>query len=175
MKKLVPTLLVLFLCSVAVAEDTGDQTHPPSTPEILELAAKAKEKAEAFRAAIVAAKEDLPPDLYSQDIEAANTADVCINLVRSTGSAYSIVALVTILDDLTLDASRAETQLAMRLATQPPPTVQNRLALETMTIDSAQNGCFDISELTMHAALRYVGYEESSLGKLIDAIGKKHK
>jgi hypothetical protein len=139
MNKLV-LFLLLGLCAFAGAQDTGDQTQPPSTPEILELAAKAKEKTDAFRVAIIAAKADISQTLYSDDIAAADAADEIIKGVRSRGSAYSVVALVTILDDLTLDASRAETQLATRVAIVPPDD-RPRVMMETMTIVSAENGC----------------------------------
>lgn len=169
MKRLLVLVLVALCASVTVMAQ--DKPDPPSSEELLELADKAQEKTDAYRVAIVAAKQDLPANEYQQYMSAVGPANEIIKGLRQSKSAYATVALVTILDDMTLNASRAELQLMTHLA-DASEVIRTRVMLEGATIGTAESGCYDISELTMHAALRYVGFEETSLNEVVSKFQK---
>lgn len=89
----------------------------PSGDEILELLAKAEQKVSGFETAVGSVKPELDkvdPELSEKYVVAASSARAIITSVRKTGpSAYALAALVTTLDDLSLDATTAAMQLLL--------------------------------------------------------------
>jgi hypothetical protein len=75
-------------------------------------------------------------------------------------SAYGLVALIATLDDISLNASK----IALVLAVGPPDSGTQARLLSILSTGDAVN---DISELLMHAALRFIKVEEDLIGKLL--------
>src|ERR1035438_1293914 len=100
----VPAILVFFV-SVRAFSQTG--TSIPSNDEIFELLAKAEQKVFGFENAVNGVKPVLDkadPKLSTMYKDAGATAHVIILSIRKNGpSAYSLMSLVTALDDLSLD------------------------------------------------------------------------
>jgi hypothetical protein len=110
-----PALLLLSISAVRAFSQTG--TSMPSNDEILELLAKAEQKVSGFENAVKGVKPDLDkadPELSKTYVDAGAAAHVIILSIRKNGpSAYSLMSLVTTLDDLSLDASTATIQLLL--------------------------------------------------------------
>lgn len=161
-----PALLLLFVSAVPALSQTGASL--PSNDEIFELLAKAEEKVSGFETAVKSVKPNLDkadPKLSTMYLDAASAAHVVIVSIRKNGpSAYSLTSLVTTLDDLSLDAATATVQmLLLRIQTGQTGTTKLDFIIPLMT---SKNECYDISELLMHATLRYIHAEEDVLEKL---------
>lgn len=107
--------------------------------------------------------------LHTRD--AAATAHGLIESTQKNGvSAYRLVGVLATLDDLSLDAANASVVLlaneAGRLAKGEKPGAAALGAV--VALRSAGTGVNDISELLMHATLRFVAAEEKVLNKLLD-------
>jgi|SRR5579862_4640012 len=143
-------------------------TSLPSTDEILELLNKADQKVSGFEKAIKSVKADLDkvdPTLSKMYSDAASAAHTAIVAIRKNGpTAYGLTALVTTLDDLSLDAATASVQLFL-LRNQSGQTGASGLDF-LIPLMTSKNECYDISELIMHATLRFISAEEDLLQKL---------
>jgi hypothetical protein len=161
-----PVLLLLSLSAVPAFCQTG--TSIPSNDEILELVAKAEQKVSGFENAVKSVKPDLDkvdPKLSTTYAEAGGAAHAIIFSVRKSGpSAYNLMGLVTALDDLSLDAATASIELLL-LRVQSGQTAASSLGF-LVPLMTSKNECYDISELIMHATLRYIHAEEDVLEKL---------
>lgn len=159
-------LLLLFTSAVRASSQTG--TSMPSNDEIFELLAKADQKVSGFENAI----KGITPTLDKADqklskmyADAGAAAHVIILSIRKNGpSAYSLMSLVTTLDDLSLDAATATVELLL-LRIQSGQTAASSLDF-LVPLMTSKNECNDISELIMHATLRHIHAEEDVLEKL---------
>jgi hypothetical protein len=159
-------LLLLSMSAVRAFSQTG--TSIPSNDEIFELLAKAEQKVSGFENAIKGIKPSLDkadPKLSTMYTNAGAAAHTIILSIRKNGpSAYSLMSLVTTLDDLSLDAATASVQLLL-LRIQSGQTAASSLDF-LVPLMTSKNECNDISELIMHAPLRYIHAEEDVLEKL---------
>jgi hypothetical protein len=88
-------------------------------------------------------------------------------------SAYRLVALLSLLDDMTVDAASASFRLMQEDAKAVGAKRPNLGILAAiLPLNAAQTALNDISELLLHPTLRYVGAEEQALTKLLDAVDK---
>lgn len=167
-------LLVLLLCLPCAAQTANaQQSNLPSKEEISELMSKASEKVTAFKVALRIAKPDL--DALDKSIEpkyldAADTAEFTIKAIQKNGpTAYTLVSLVSLLDDLSLDAATGSSQLAVSYIGKKLKGGSVRdTSLESVSIlITAQTGCYDISELILHATLRYIAVEDKILESVL--------
>ena len=144
-------------------------TSIPSKDEIFELLSKANEKVSSFEMAVRLVKTDLDkvdPKLSGNYLNAASAAHTIIDGIKKNGlSAYSMVALVSTMDDLSLDAATASVQLLLLKMQQQGQTVSGLDSI--VLLMTSKNECNDIGELIMHATLRYIHGEEELLGKLL--------
>ena len=170
-------VLLVFLFFAVVAFGQNRATSEPAMPsqaEIPELLNKANEKVSSFEDAVKNARpylDRINPKLVANYTDAAFTAHTIISGMQKNGtSAYGLVGLLATLDDLSLNASTASVQLLRtdeeHVAKGSPPDIGALSAV--ILLGSASTSCTDISELIMHATLRYVGAEENILGKLLD-------
>ena len=151
----------VFLRSTT-AQVSTDSEAMPSREEIAELLAKAEEKVTAFEQAVNPVRSDLEkqqPDILKRARNAATAAHTLIRGVRSNGpSAYGLVALITALDDVTLNAAKTATAiLIMNRCGMDNAATRAKLVL----LWESQNSLCDISELITHATLRLIQVEES--------------
>jgi hypothetical protein len=170
------TLLVALLFSVFVwgQNKPVDQTSMPSNEEISELIAKADEKVSSFEEAV---KNDKPhlgkinPKLVTNYLDGASAAHTIIQSMKKNGpSSHGLVSLLATLDDLALDAATGSVQL---LRTDEENVTKGKqpdvgTLSSVLLLSTASTACNDISELILHATLRYVHLEEEVLGKLLD-------
>jgi hypothetical protein len=130
-------ILVLFplLCAAQQTKATA-----PSKEEVSELLAKADEKVTAFEEALKQVRPDLEeqqPEMFKNYLNAAAVTHTLIKSLRSNGpSAYALVALITALDDVTLDASKTAT---MVLLTSNEGIKDARTQAKLTSLWSAQN------------------------------------
>ena len=109
-------LALLLLLATPIAQTKQQLRTMPSSAEILELANKADEKVKVFEKALKASAPYLDKDTVQTDQSAADGAHTLINTIRKNGpSMYGLVGLLSTLDDLTLDASRASRPRAWRV------------------------------------------------------------
>jgi hypothetical protein len=146
----------------------------PSEKEFSELLAKADEKVSAFEVAVKNAKSGLDriDTKYATNyLDAAATARLLISKTIKNGStAYGLVAVLTTLDDLSLDAANGS---AFLLAAEEDrvvgkgasPDANTRSAV--LALSAAETSCNDIAELIFHATMRLIAAEETALNKLL--------
>ncbi len=154
------------------ALEPAPTANMPSEAEVGELTAKAGEKVEAFQKTLEAVKTFLDkadPAAYSKDQNAVETARLILSSLKKNGrSAYGLVSLLTTLDDLDLDATQ-DTQAILIFGTKAmadgrhPP---DGMTTAVLMLTSAASSLYDISELVMHATLRFVAGEEAVLAKV---------
>lgn len=146
----------------------------PSHEEIAELTAKAAEKVEEFQKALDSVRpllDRINPDLYKNDSHTVENARLIIGALKKKGeSAYTLVSLLATLDDLSLDASQASTQILLNGARSISArgTFPDGVTAGVVALSTAGNDCYDISELIMHATLRFVAVEEAALSAAFD-------
>jgi len=169
----VKTLLTVLLLSVIAYGQAAPSM--PSQEEISELVGKANEKTVAYEEAVKNAKpylDKINPKFAENYLDAASTAHTLIETVQKKGpSAYGLVSLLATLDDMSLNAATGSVQLLRtdeeHVANGGKPNVGPLTAV--ILLGNASTACNDISELIMHATLRFVDAEEQLLGKLLDS------
>jgi len=165
-RRALPALILFSVFAMRAFGQAG--TSIPSNDEILELLAKAEQKVSGFENAIKGVTPSLDradPELSKMYVDAGAAAHVIIRSIRKNGpSAYSLMGLVTTLDDLSLDAATATIQLLL-LQIQSGQTASTSLSF-VVPLMTSKNECNDISELIMHATLRFIHAEEDVLQKL---------
>jgi len=163
-------LALLLLLATPIAQTKQQLRTMPSSAEILELANKADEKVKVFEKALKASAPYLDKDTVQTDQSAADGAHTLINTIRKNGpSMYGLVGLLSTLDDLTLDASRASraiilamSQNSLKINSQnDPPT------MTVMALMESENSLYDISDLLLHVTLRYAAAENDVLEELL--------
>lgn len=170
-------LLVGFPCFAQDKSPDAMRASMPSNQEISELLSKAEEKVAGFEQAMKVVKpalDRIDSGLMSKALEGASSVHGIISAVQKNGpTGYGLVLLVTSLDDLNSNASKGALLLVStdrdRVVTGGRP--DNNVPGYVVALTSAGNACNDISELIMHATLRYLSVEEAVLGQLLD--GKK--
>jgi hypothetical protein len=172
--RLLFAVLVLSVASAAQSSPASNQqVNMPSSAEIGELLSKADQKVTGFEEAVKLAKPHLDKinsRLSSNYLDAAATAHKFIETTQKDGtSAYRLVGLLATLDDLSLDAANASVLLlkndAEQLAEGKKPVAA--LSGSVVALSSTGTAVNDISELLMHATLRFIDAEEQVLDKLL--------
>jgi hypothetical protein len=163
--KVLKVALVLVVSHLAIAQTPS----LPSTEEISELTDKASEKISAFGMAVKSAKPDLDrvdPTLAPKYLEAADAAQTTIKAIRKNGATgYNLVALLGTLDDLSLEAATGALRILVAYTANRLEGGQSETALHSvMLLNTAQSGCYDISELLLHATLRFIAVEDKTVG-----------
>lgn len=143
----------------------------PSDAELNELFNKAEEKVATFRKAVNSARPQLDKidaHLASNYIDAAATANAIIAGLRTKGpSGAGLLMLITTLDDLALDATQGGLRLLVQNQTHPVNAeADTATVMSVMSLSTAEVGCNDISELLVHASLRFIGAEDSLLAEI---------
>lgn len=165
-------LAVLLLGAIACGQASPSM---PSREEISELVNKANEKTVAYEEAVWNAKPHLDkinPQFAKDYLEAGATAHTLIQSIQKNGpSAYGLVGLLATLDEMSLNAASGSVQL---LRTDEEHVVKGAspdvgVLGSVIVLGNASTACTDISELIMHATLRFVDAEERALGKLLDS------
>jgi len=154
------------------ASERNPMADIPSEAEVGELTAKAAEKVETFQKTLDAIRPFLDkadPSAYKKDENAVEAARSILAALKKNGrSAYGLVSLLTTLDDLDLDATQDSQAIlifgtrAMSDGRQPP----DGMTTAVLMLTSAASSLYDISELVMHATLRFVGGEEAVLAQV---------
>jgi len=160
-----------FFSQFCCAQTEQQLSTPPSSAEILELANKADEKVAAFDAILKKAAPYLDKHTLQTDEDAVNTTHSIIEAIRKKGAdAYVLVGLLSALDDLSLDASRASLSVLVAYTqnSSKGDTASNSAIMSVMELSDSDISLSDISELLLHATLRYVSAEENTLIKLLE-------
>jgi hypothetical protein len=171
---LMSLISILFSVQSASAQSTTRQSSLPSQDEIQELTSKAEEKVHDFMKVLSAAAPFLDKDKVAEYSKSAETAETIIQAMRKNGpTAYGLVALVTTLDDVDLDATRAALLILSRVAAGQitGESNQQKATSSVMALSDLDGSISDISELIVHATLRFVSAEENA----IQAMSKQSK
>ena len=153
---------------------TSEQLHTmPSSAEILELANKADENIRGFEKALKASAPYLDKDTVRTAQAAADDAHTIIKTIRERGaSMYGLVALLSSLDDLTLDASRASRSIMVGIGanTLNDNSSHSAAAMTAMSLMASENSLYDISDLMLHMTLRYAAAENDLMEQLLKRL-----
>lgn len=160
-------LAILMLAPMwAGAQESAPPISQPTIPskqEITALLNKADAAVRAFEEALATAKPALDrqdPGLFQKYTQAAKTTKEVIRALEETSpSAYGLVGLITTLDDVTLNASRAATVILLGRGAKDGKEAERVVA----TLGAAQNGCYEASERITSATLRLIQVEEKVL------------
>lgn len=146
----------------------------PRDAEIQALVSEAETKVKELDRALTAAKplfDGGDPGAYADDKEACSkTLQITAAIKKNGTTAYGLVALLSALDDLTLDVARVSPILVEVLRTIP----EGRRDASTLALASlAKDGeaCGDLSSLVLYATLRFVAGEDI----ILRAALKPHK
>lgn len=141
---------------------TSDEPPPPSRAEINELLDKAEQKVSAYEEAVKLAKPKLDmgnEKLFDRDADASSGAHQVIAAVRKKGpSAYGLMLLISILDDLSLAA--ATDGMVISQVSLAACRAGIRDDSDVTALINAGTSLHDISELILHASLRFIFVEE---------------
>lgn len=176
-KPVVGALALLFIALAAHAQTTtarspiaesSEVASMPSEAEIGELLSKASEYIETYKQTFATAKGSLErasqPGFYDRATTMCWQASQVISAIKKNGStAVALVSLIAVLDDLSLNGARASA-FTMVLAVG-----DDKLAMQDFkNIAQAEKNCYDISELLLHATIRYISAEETALRVLLE-------
>ena len=139
----------------------------PSDAEIGELLSKASEYVETYKQTFATAKGSLEqgsqPGFYDRAATMSAQATQIISTIKKNGStAVALVSLIAVLDDMSLNGARASA-VAMLLAAGE----DKRAMQDFQNLAQAEKNCYDISELLLHATIRYISAEETALRVLL--------
>ena len=84
-------------------------------------------------------------------------------------SAYALVALIGVLDDMSLNAAKASGIAVVVGLRESSPDSKRRDGQDMQDLAQAGKNCYDISELILHSTLRLIAVEEAVLHKLSDS------
>jgi len=154
--------------------DELDTSRMPSDEEINDLLSKASEYVATYQTTFKSAKPTLDasptPGFVEKANELCSQANLTISAIKKNGmSAYALVALVGVLDDMSLNAARASAIAAMVGLQGSSPDSKHRAAQDMQNLAQAGKNCYDISELILHSTLRLIAVEEAILHKLSDS------
>jgi tRNA splicing ligase len=145
----------------------------PSEAEIGELVNKASEYVDTYRQTFKNAKGSLdkaPNTGFDERAAALCTqASEVIAAIKKNGStAVSLVSLLTILDDMSLNGARASASTMIVAMREDRSNPSNHAMQDFQDLAQAEKNCYDISELLFHATIRYISVEETALRTLLD-------
>lgn len=165
--------LVAALCLVSAPAAQAGQM--PSKIEVNQLVDKTAEKLNGLEKSLRAIKpllDKVDPAAFQQDMDACDAGLAAVSAIRKNGpSAYALVGLISILDDLKVDTIASLPALANE-ATKLDPNARLVAVADISGFIQGGNACYDMSELLLHTTLRYISVEESLLNELMDH-GKK--
>jgi predicted nucleic acid-binding Zn-ribbon protein len=186
MPKLAAVLSVLFIVFAAQAQTTphkaaahnqaaasSDVPSMPSEAEIGELVSKASEYVDTYKRTFNNTRASLDkapnPGFYEKGMELSEQASVVIAAIRKNGStAVALVSLLTILDDMSLNAAKASSETMIVALSQDKASRNSHAMQDFQDLAQAGKNCYDISELLFHATIRYISSEETALRTLLD-------
>ena len=114
---LISALSILFSVPFASAQSTTHSTSLPSSEEIRDLTTKAGEKVQDFKKLLTSASPFLEKEKVAEYSKSVDMAETIIRAMDKNGpTAYGLVALVTTLDDIDLDALRSSLQILSKIA-----------------------------------------------------------
>ncbi len=145
----------------------------PSEEEIGELLSKANEYVEIYQQTFKSTKHSLDkaanPGFYEKGMELSAQALGAIAALKKNGSsAYALVGLIAILDDMSLNAARASAATTLVALEENRSDPANHAKDDFLSLAQSEKNCYDISELLLHATLRYISVEETALRMLLD-------
>lgn len=144
----------------------------PSEEEIRELLRKAREYVNTYKESFISSKSSLdkavPAGFYAKGIELSSQALAAITAIDKNGSsAYGLVGLIAILDDMSLNGARASAATMLVAVQESSSDPKNHAANDLLNLAQAEKNCYDISELLLHATLRYISVQEAALRRLL--------
>jgi hypothetical protein len=145
----------------------------PSDEEIGELLNKASEYVDTYRQTFASARPSLAkaptPGFYEKGVELSKQADGAIAALRKNGySAYTLVGLISILDDMSLNGARASAATMIVALGEDRSNSKNHAVSDFQNLAQAEKNCYDISDLLLHPTLRLIAVEEQMLHALAD-------
>jgi predicted nucleic acid-binding Zn-ribbon protein len=183
MFKVVICLLSVLFGSTAYSQSARQQTNRkaaalsavPSMPteaEIGELISKASEYVDTYRRTFTNTKASLDkaptPGFYEKAIEECTQASEVISAIKKNGStAVALVSLIAILDDMSLNGARASASTMLVAMSEDRAKSSDHAMQDFQDIAQAEKNCYDISELLLHATIRYISAEENALRTLL--------
>jgi len=145
----------------------------PSDAEIGDLVSKASEYVDTYRLTFKNAKASLDkapnPGFYEQAMALCDQASGVITTIKKNGAtAVSLVVLLTVLDDMTLNGARASASTMIVALSENKSNRNDHAMQDFQDLAQAEKNCYDVSELLSHATIRYISVEETTLRTLLD-------
>jgi hypothetical protein len=137
------------------------------------LANKADENVQGFEKVLKASEPYLDKDKFHIDEDAVAKTHGVIAAIRNNHVAmYSLVGLLSALDDLTLDASRASRLIILAIGQNAfkDPAAKESATVAAMSLMNSENSLYDISDLLLHATLRYAAAEDDVLEQVLKKL-----
>jgi hypothetical protein len=182
MKRIVLSIFALALCSTVTIRsqqpqkqtDDVDTSTMPSSEEINDLLSKATEYVTTYQTAFKNAEPTLDKSPTAGFVEKSDElcaqANLTISAIKKNGmTAYALVALVDVLDDMSLNAAKASSIAVIVGLRETSPDSRQRAGQDMQDLAQAGKNCYDISELLLHSTLRLIAVEEAILHKLGDS------
>jgi hypothetical protein len=178
MKRFVLSAIVLALLSNCLTlhsqsqkanGEVLEQSVPsiPSNEEINDLLGKADEYVQQYQAMFKSAKATLDksptPGFNAKADELCAQAESLITAIQKNGpTAFSLVGLIVVLDDMSINAARASS-MAMFVSVEDNSSQSKQALRDFPDLAQAEKNCIDISELILHPTLRLIAAEERIL------------
>jgi hypothetical protein len=182
MKRIMLSILTLALfCTPTIRSqqpqkqtDEVDTSNMPSNEEIDDLLSKASEYVTTYKATFRNAAPTLDkaptPGFVEKSDELCSQANLTISAIKKNGmTAYALVALVGVLDDMSLNAAKASSIVVIVGLQQSTPESKRRAGQDMLDLAQAGKNCYDISELLLHSTLRLIAVEEAILHKMVNS------
>jgi len=156
----------------ATAQADADKVPSlPSDEEIGELLDKATEYVQAYQRTFTNAKHTLDeaptPGFLDKANQLCTQATTAISAIKKNGpSAFALVSLIAVLDDMSLNAARASSMSMIVGMREDKGDSANHAIQDFQDLAQAEKNCYDISELILHATLRYIAVEENALSRI---------
>jgi hypothetical protein len=159
--------------STSPSEGTARIPRMPSEEEIGELLNKASEYVQTYQQTFTSTKSSLnkavTPGFYAKGMELSAQASGSIAAIRKNGSsAFALVGLNAILDDMSLNGARASAATTLVALKEDRSDPKSHAMNDFLSLAQAEKNCYDISELLLHGTLRYIASEEAALHMLSD-------
>jgi len=153
------------------SNSTTSTVSLPSEAEIGELLDKATEYVATYRRTFTNAKSTLAksnePGFYQAAITQCDQANEVISTIKKDGSSgTSLLSILTILDDMSLNAAKASSAAMLVALTEDRSIKTNHGMQDFQDLAQAGKNCYDISELIFHATFRYVAFEDDIIRKI---------
>jgi hypothetical protein len=158
--------------SAQAAQAQAEKTPSlPSDEEIGDLLDKATEYVQTYQRAFTNAKHTLDksptPGFIEKATQLCSQANFTIASIKKNGpSAFALVSLIAVLDDMSLNGARASSMAMIVGMQENKANPADHAMQDFQDLAQAEKNCYDISELILHATLRYISVEESALQTL---------